>query len=70
MSQDNSSMNGGSHAIPPPPRLGYNTIFIQKTIEILNIFNIPNLKSEYYLTDDDLAYICDQFNMNLCTYNI
>jgi len=37
----------------------------RKTIEILNMLNIPNCKSGYYLKDDDLAYICDQFNMNL-----
>ena len=29
------------------------------------MLNIPNCESGYYLKDDDLAYICDQFNMNL-----
>jgi len=37
----------------------------RKTIEILNMLNVPNCKSGYYLKDNDLAYICDQFNMNL-----
>ena len=35
------------------------------TIEILNMLTIPNLKSGYYLKDDDLAFICDQFKINL-----
>lgn len=35
------------------------------TLEILNMLTIPNCKSGYYLTDEDLAFICDQYNMNL-----
>lgn len=35
------------------------------TIEILNMLTISNLKSGYYLKDDDLAFICDQFKINL-----
>lgn len=35
------------------------------TIEILNMLTIQNLKSGYYLKDDDLAFICDQFKINL-----
>lgn len=38
---------------------------IKTTVEILNMLSIPNKNSGYQLTDDDLAYICDQFNMNL-----
>jgi len=29
------------------------------------MLNIPNCKSGYHIEDDDLAYICDKFNMNL-----
>lgn len=35
------------------------------TIEILRKINIPNTKSGYYMTEDDLAYLADQFNKNL-----
>ncbi|XP_060873721.1 uncharacterized protein DDB_G0283697-like [Metopolophium dirhodum] len=37
----------------------------QTTVELLNMLGIPNCKSGYYLKDDDLAFICDQFNFNL-----
>ena len=37
----------------------------RKTVELLNMLGIPNCKSGYYLKDDDLAFICDQFNLNL-----
>jgi len=35
------------------------------TVEILNMLTVPNLKSGYYFKDDDLAFICDQFKINL-----
>ena len=35
------------------------------TIEILRNINIPNTKSGYHMTEDDLAYLADQFNKNL-----
>jgi len=35
------------------------------TIEILRKINIPITKSGYYMTEDDLAYLADQFNKNL-----
>ncbi|KAL4153562.1 hypothetical protein QTP88_001395 [Uroleucon formosanum] len=35
------------------------------TIEILRKINIPNTKSGYQMTEDDLAYLADHFNKNL-----
>jgi len=37
----------------------------RKTVELLNMLGIPNCKSGYYLKNDNLAFICDQFNLNL-----
>ncbi|CAI6351677.1 unnamed protein product [Macrosiphum euphorbiae] len=37
----------------------------RKTVELLNMLGIPNCKSGYYFKNDDLAFICDQFNLNL-----
>jgi len=39
---------------------------IKKTaLEIINMLNITKLNSGYNFRDDDLAYICDYFGMNL-----
>ena len=35
------------------------------TIEILRKINIPNIKSGYYMIEDDLAYLANKFNKNL-----
>jgi len=52
----------GAHAL----RLCLQNLNINKTTaEILNMLTIPNLKSGYYFKHDDLAFICDQFKINL-----
>lgn len=38
---------------------------IKTTKQILNMINISDIKSGYYFTDNDLAFICDQLNLNL-----
>lgn len=53
----------GTHALSIC--LKQNGLF-RKTVEILNMLDTPNCKSSYCLKDDDdLAFICDQFNLNL-----
>jgi len=51
----------GAHALRVCLREGLEL----SSIDILKKINLPNTKSGYHMTEDNLAYLADDFNKNL-----